>query len=171
MCPALKPVEQDDLVQPVQELGPEMAADDLHHLRLGLLDRLVFAELRQILGAKVRGQDDDGVGEVDGSALSIGEAPVVEHLEKHVEDVAVRLLDLVEKDDLIGPPADGFGKNAAFLVADIAWRSADQPRDRVLFHELAHVDADHRGGIVEQEFGERLGELGLADAGRPEEQE
>jgi tetratricopeptide (TPR) repeat protein len=30
-------VEQDDLVQPVEELGPEMAAHDLHHLRLDLL--------------------------------------------------------------------------------------------------------------------------------------
>ena len=40
-----------------------------------------------------------------------------------------------------------------------------------LLHVLAHVDADHRVLVVEQELGERPGELGLADAGRAEEQE
>jgi hypothetical protein len=32
-------------------------------------------------------------------------------------------------------------------------------------------DADHRGIIIEQEFGERLGQFGLADARRAQEQE
>ena len=37
--------------------------------------------------------------------------------------------------------------------------------------ELGHVDADQVLLGIEQELGERLAELGLADAGRPEEQE
>ena len=40
-----------------------------------------------------------------------------------------------------------------------------------LLHVLAHVDAHHRLLVVEQELGERPGELGLADAGGPEEHE
>ena len=44
-------------------------------------------------------------------------------------------------------------------------------RHGVLLHVLAHVDADHRPLVVEQEVGERAGQLGLADAGRAEEQE
>ena len=36
---------------------------------------------------------------------------------------------------------------------------------------LAHVDADQRLLVVEQELGERAGRLGLADAGRAEEEE
>src|SRR5207244_1696824 len=67
--------------------------------------------------------------------------------------------------------AHRLGQAAAFLIADIARWGADEARDRVLLHELRHVDAHHRTLVVEQEFGERLGELGLADAGRPEEQE
>ena len=63
----------------------------------------------------------------------------------------MRLLDLVEQDDLIGTAAHGFGERAALLVADIARRRADQPRDRVLLHVLGHVEADHRGLVVEQE--------------------
>ena len=41
----------------------------------------------------------------------------------------------------------------------------------MLLHELGHVDAHHRLFGVEQEFGERFAKLGLADAGRAEEQE
>ena len=41
----------------------------------------------------------DGVLEVHGAALAVGEAAVVHHLQEHVEDVAVGLLDLVEQDD------------------------------------------------------------------------
>jgi hypothetical protein len=47
--------------------------------------------------ADVAGHDDDGVLEVDRAALAVGQAAVVEQLEQHVEDVRVRLLDLVER--------------------------------------------------------------------------
>ena len=83
----------------------------------------------------------------------------------------MRLFHLVEEDHLIGPPPHRLSQHAAFLIADIARRGADKPRDRVLLHELRHVDSDHRAVVVEQEARERLGELGLADAGRAEEQE
>ena len=36
---------------------------------------------------------------------------------------------------------------------------------------FGHVDADHLLLVAEQEFGDRLRELGLADAGRAEEQQ
>jgi len=119
------------------------------------------------LRTQVRGQDDDRVGEVDRAALAVGQPAVVEHLQEHVEDVAVRLLDLVEQHDLVGPAPHRFGQHSAFLIADITGRRADQPGDRMLLHELAHVDADHRAGVIEQEFGKRLRQLGLADARRP----
>ena len=38
-------------------------------------------------------------------------------------------------------------------------------------HVLGHVDADQRVLVAEQELGQRLGQLGLADAGRAEEDE
>jgi hypothetical protein len=84
---------------------------------------------------------------------------------------SMRLLDLVEQHHLIGPPPHRFGQHAALVVADIARRRADQPRHRMLLHEFAHVDAHHRGARRRTEFGERLGQLGLADAGRAQEHE
>ena len=159
-------MEQDDLVQPVEEFGAEMPAHHIHHLWLDIRDLLVVVHIGEILAAEVRREDDQRIAEVHHTPLPVGQPPVVEHLQQHVEHVAMRLLDLVEQHHLVGPAPHGFGQHAAFLVADIARRCADQPCDRVLLHEFAHVDAHHRAVIVEQEAGECLGQFGLAHAGR-----
>ena len=41
----------------------------------------------------------------------------------------------------------------------------------MLLHEFTHVDPHHRGIIIEQEPGQRLGQLSLADPGGAQEQE
>src|SRR5439155_8906629 len=144
--------ELDDLVDPVEKLR----AEDIGH------------RLRR---AHIRSHDQDGVPEVDCAALAVGQAPVVEDLQQDVEDVRVGLLDLVEEDHRVRAPSDRFGQLAALLVADVPGRRADEPRDRVLLHVLAHVEADQRALVVEHELGERAGELGLADPRWAEEDE
>ena len=103
--------------------------------------------------------------------MAIGQAAVIEHLEQHVEDVGVGLFDLVEEDHLVGPAAYRLGQRATLVIADIAGGCADQAGDRVLLHVFRHVDADHRGLVVEQELGQGARQLRLADPGRPEKQE
>ena len=103
--------------------------------------------------------------------VAVGEPAVVEQLEQDVEHVAVRLLDLVEQHDRVRAAPDRLGQLAALLVPDVAGRRADQARHRVPLLVLAHVDPHHRALVVEQVLGERARELGLAHAGRPEEQE
>src|SRR5205807_10001412 len=60
---------------------------------------------------------------------------------------------------------------AAFVIADVARRRTDQPRGRVALHELRHVETDDRVLVVEEEPSKLPGQLRLADAGRPEEDE
>ena len=151
--------------------GRKCAAHHRHHLVAHRVRVLPLGLVDEVLGAEVRGHDDQRVAEIDRAALPVGQPPVVEHLEEHVEDVGVRLLDLVEQHDLVGPPPHRLGQRPALLVADIARRRADEAGDRVLLHVLGHVDAHQRRLVVEQEGGERLGQLGLADAGRAEEHE
>ena len=134
------------------------------------VDELRLEELERV-HRQVRRHDQHRVGEVDRAALPVGQPTVVEHLQQHVEDVGVRLLDLVEQHDGVGPPADGLGQLPALVVADVPRRGADEPGDGVLLLVLAHVDADHGPLVVEEELGQRLGQLGLADAGGPEEEE
>ena len=160
-------VEDDHVVEPVEELGPEVLLDGdlepLLHLLVaaGLVAAAVEPEdvgVRGDLGTGVGRHDDDRVLEVDVAAEAVGQPAFLHDLEQHVVDVGVGLLDLVEQDDRIGPAADLLGELAAFLVADVARRSADQPRDVVLLHVLRHVDLDQRVGVAEHELGQGLGE-------------
>ena len=96
--------------------------------------------------------------------MVVGQAAIVEHLQQDVEHVAVSFFDFIEQHDGVGAAADRFGELAAFFVADVSRRSADEAAHGVLFHEFAHVDADHGVLVVEQDFGERLAKLGFADA-------
>ena len=162
-------MEDHQLVETVDELRLELHVHGVHHgLALGVL---VQIGLDQELRAQVRGHDQDRVLEVHGPALAIGQTAVVEHLQEHVEDLGVRLLHLVEQHHRIRAAAHGLGQLAALLIADVARRRADQAGHGGLLHVLAHIDAHHGLLVVEQEVGERLGELGLAHAGGAEEQE
>jgi hypothetical protein len=105
------------------------------------------------------------------AAAAVREAAVVEHLEQQVEHVRVRLLDLVEEEHAVRPAARGLREEAALLAVHVAGGRADEPLRHVPLHELAHVEARERGLVVEEELRERLAQLRLADAARPEEQE
>src|SRR5215207_3044580 len=83
----------------------------------------------------------------------------------------MRLLDLVEQHHAERLPAHLLGELAALLVTDITRRRTEQPRCGVLLGVLTHVELDQRVLVAEQELGQRLGQLGLADAGRSGEDE
>src|SRR5258708_30762067 len=88
-------MEEDDLVDAVQELGPEVLPQ-----RVGDLPARPFAHvLGHIRASEVRRHDDDAVLEVDGASFAVGETAVVEQLEQHVEHFRMRFFDLVEEDD------------------------------------------------------------------------
>ncbi len=163
---ASQPAEDQHVVEPVQEFRPEGAPHRIHDLPARLRDRLVLAEREQCLGAEIRGHDQDRVPEIGGAALAVGQPAVLERLQQHVEHVGMRLLDLVEQHDLIRLAPDLLGQRAAVVIADIARRRADHARDRVPLHVLRHIEPGDRVLVVEQELGQRLGQFGLADAGR-----
>src|ERR1017187_7806534 len=166
----LEASEDDDVVDPVQELGAEVAAE------LGLdarLERLVIDALKLLddRTADIRRHDDDDVLEIHGAAFSICQAAIVEHLQQNGPDVGVSLLDLVEENDGIGPPAHGLGELSALVVTDVARRRANHAAHGMLLLVFRHVEPDHRRLIVEEEFRESPGELGLADTRGAEEKE
>ena len=124
--------------------------------------------LFSVLGAGVGRHDDDDVAEIGLAAVVVGQRAVVHHLQQDVEDVRVRLLDLVEQQHRVRLLGDRLGEQPALVEADVAGRRADQPRHRVALHVLRHVEADQ---LDAHAVGELARDLGLADAGRAAEQE
>src|SRR5215210_4248095 len=126
-------LEDDDLIHPVEELGPEGSFQGLSGAPLGLAE--VHAVARgeaelprgdEVLAAHVRGHYDDGVLEVDHPALGVREASVVEDLQERVEDLGMGLLDLVEEDDRVRTAPHLLCELSSLLVSDVAGRRADQ---------------------------------------------
>ena len=101
-------------------------------------------------------------------AHGVGQPALVERLQEQVPDIGMGLFEFVEQDDrerLLAHAADqrvGLDGRRRTLAEDLA--------DRFMSLEFAHVEADHPLDRAEQKFRDRLGELGLAGAGRPGEQ-
>ena len=147
--------------------GANMPVDRLDVVALALDAGEAIGRLRQVGGAGIGGHDQDDVAEVDLLAVVVGELAVIHDLQQHVEQVRMRLLDLVEQQHAVRMLVDAVGQKPALVEADIAGRRADQPRDGVALHVFRHVEADQ---LDAERGGELLGHLGLADAGRPGEQ-
>ncbi len=163
-------MEDHRLVDAVEEFGPELGSKRAVH---GLFDRVVpqRRDIEDRLAAEVGRHQDQRVAEVDGAPERVGQPPVIEHLQQHVEHVGVRFFDLVKEHDRVRTAPDRLGQLPALFVTDIPGGRADQPGDRVLLHVLAAVDPDHRAFVVEQQRRERLDELRLADTCGPQEDE
>ena len=171
-------LEQDDLVEPVEELRIENPLDLALDQFLGLFGVGVVRRAEPHVAAlfeeacpDVGRHDDDAVLEIDRVAERVGQLAVFKNLQQDVVDVRVCLFDLVEQQDGVRVALDLLGQLPTFFVPDVARGRADQLRDRVLLHVLGHVEPDHGVVAAEQERGQRLGHLGLADARGSEEKE
>ena len=123
--------------------------------------------LGEVGRARIRRHDQDDVAEIDLLAVVVGELAVIHDLQQHVEQIRMRLLDLVEQQHAMRMLVDAVGEQAALVEADIAGRRADQARHRVPLHIFRHVEADQ---FDAERGGKLLGDFGLADAGRTGEQ-
>mmetsp|Transcript_88979 Transcript_88979/g.212396 ORF Transcript_88979/g.212396 Transcript_88979/m.212396 type:complete len:205 (-) Transcript_88979:2053-2667(-) len=111
---------------------------------------------------EVGGHHHQRVAEGHHTALRVGEAAIIQQLQQSVEDVRVRLLHLVEEHQGVGTTADSFCEGAALAVAHVPGRGPQELGDRVLLHELAHVQPDHRLRGPEEAGGQLLAQLCLA---------
>src|SRR4051794_31163818 len=80
----------------------------------------------------------------------------------------VRFFDFIKEDDTVRSSPNSLAQLPALLITDIPGRSANQPRDGVLLHIFAHVDANHRVLIIEQKFRQRPRKFSFTNPGGPE---
>ena len=156
----------DDRVEPVPELRREQAVDRLLVVALALRAVEADGRLGKVARPGIGGHDQDHVLEVDALAVVVGQLAVIHHLQQDVEQVGMRLLDLVQQQHGVRMLVDAVGQQPALVEADIAGRRADQPRDGVPLHIFAHVEAEQLDAEQQRELAR---DLGLADAGRARE--
>ena len=143
-------------------------AQALFHLRVVHVHGHVLVAAAQFVldvHAQVAGENDDRLGEIHRVALAVGEAAVLQDLQKLVQNGGMGLLDLVKQHDGEGVLLDGVGQLAAGLVADVAGRRAHQLLIGVGLAVLGHVKADAGAFVAEKLLGQGLGGLGFANAG------
>ena len=160
--------EADDGIQAVAELGREQPLD-LGHLvaRLARVRESDGTAL-QVGRPCVGGHDEHHVAEIGLASVVVGQRAVIHHLQQDVEDVRMRLLDLVEQQHRVRLLGDGLGQQPALIEADIARRRADQTRHGVPLHVLGHVEAHQ---LDAQREGQLPRHLGLAHTRGAREQE
>ena len=123
---------------------------------------------RRIAGTGVGRHHDDDIAEICLAPVVVGQRTVVHHLQQQVENIRVRLFDLIEQQDRMRVLVDLLGQQTALVEADVARRGTDQTRHGVAFHVLRHIEPDQ----LEAEHACELSRhLGLADPGRAGEEE
>src|SRR6266704_1780062 len=152
-------LEDDDVVNPVQELRFEVCPQGFTNILFGHRD------------TDVRCHDQNRVLEIYGSSFTVCQAAIIKDLEHDVPDVRMGLLNFVEQNDRIRPPPYTLGKVSAFFIADISRRRSNQTGHRMLLHVFGHIHANHRPFIVEKEFGQRARGFSLSDTCRSQEHE
>ena len=129
--------ERDGGVEAIAEFRREQLLDRFLVLALALAAAEADGVLGRVGGAGIGRHDQNDVAEVDLLAVVIGQLAVIHHLQKDVEEIAMRLFDLVEQQHAMRMLVDAIGEKPALVEADIARRRADQAADGVALHVFA----------------------------------
>ena len=106
MCFAQR-MEHHHFVDTVDELRTEVVTHHLHHRLFHLCVVHLTEMLLDKIGAQVGRHDHHGIAEIDGTALTIGQSAVIQHLQQNIEYVRVRFLDFIQQNHRIRPAAHG----------------------------------------------------------------
>src|SRR6202044_2993673 len=113
----------------------------------------------------------DRILEVHGVTEAISQLTILKNLQQDVEDIRVRLLDFIQQHHRVRRALHPFCELTTFLVTHIARRRTDELGDRVLLHELRHIEADQSLLAAEEELGQSARHLRLAHTSRSQEKE
>src|SRR3954451_17342186 len=85
-------LENDCVVDPVQELGPEFFANLFQHARLDhFLALAALGKLHDDRAGRVTCHNDNGVLEMNHPALAVGQSTIIQHLKQHIKHIRVGL--------------------------------------------------------------------------------
>ena len=128
-----------------------------------------MSKLLQLACTCVRGHDDNGVTEIYKTTVSISQSAFVEHLKKHVEHVAVGLLNFIQKNDAVRLTANLLRELTAFLISYISRRRSYKTRGIETLGIFAHVNTYEGIGRTEHVLCKFLCEICLTHTRRTKE--
>ena len=95
-------MKDDDLIDSVQELRPEMPSHFIEYSSLHLLI-IVPCESASVfqdtVATNVGGHDNDSVLKVDRATLPISEPPVIQNLEHRIKNVMMGFFNLIKENN------------------------------------------------------------------------
>src|SRR5205807_19572 len=141
-------MEDDNLINTVDELRLEEPLQTFHCLRAHHLMLCLAASvtlLRQethvsrtleISTTCIASHNHNCILEVHSATLTIGQAPIIHDLQQRIEDLGMRLLNLVQQDNTIRTTTNLLGQLTTFIIANISRRATKQARHGMWFHVL-----------------------------------
>ena len=139
-----------------------------HYRRPGRLRNQAVSShpLKQMRRPNVRSHDDDRILEIHCTSLSIRESTIIQNLEERIENVRMRLIDLVDR-------ITQYGRRRTASVNCPPSSSPTYPGGAprslytcVPFHVFVHIDPDHILFTVEKGPSKRPGQFRLTDSGK-----
>ena len=85
-----------------------------------------MSELFELSCSGIAGHYYNGVSEVNKPSVAVGKPSFIQHLQQHVEHVAVCFLDFVEQHDGVGASAHSLRELSSFVVAHVSWRCSHE---------------------------------------------
>ena len=169
--------ENDRCVNAVEKLRTEHPLEFVFHFFARIVEfnratRSAEADPRttpNLLGANVRGHNNDRVAEIHPPTFAIGQVAIFQHLQQQIERVGVGFFDFVEQHHAVWAATHRIGQLAAFAIADVAGRRTDQPRRVETFLKLRHINLDQGFFRAEHKLGQRFRQQCFAYAGWPQE--
>ena len=114
--------------------------------------------------ACVTGHNHHGILEVHRATLTIGQAAIVHDLQQCVEDLWMRLLNLVQQDHAVRATTHLLGQLTTLVIANVAGRATKQTRNGMRLHVLRHIQSDQVILTAKKFSGQRLRQFRLTYA-------
>ena len=89
-------MENHRLIDTIDKLWPEVLGNGAHDLAFHIVIVIICHILNDVR-TQVRGHDDHGITEINRAALTVSKPSIIQHLQQDVEDIRMRLFDLVKK--------------------------------------------------------------------------
>ena len=121
--------------------------------------------------ASITGHYHHSILEVYRATLAIGQTSIVHDLQQCIEDLWMRLFNLVQQNDAVRATAHLLGQLTTFVIADIPWRATEQTSNGMRLHVLRHIHADQAILTTEEFSGQRFRQFRLTHTRWAKEEE